>query len=450
MKINIRMDHSVVPAQANSVVHILLAITAPEAASGQCRPEVNIAAVIDRSGSMAGPKLEYAKRAVCSLIEQLAPHDRFSLVAFDDQVLPLIEGVLVKDKEALSGLVGHIVSGGNTNLSGGWLKGIELVNRAPSKAPVRAVMLLTDGQANCGILELTQLVSIGAGASKEQAIRTTCLGLGEGFNEDLLKGIASGSGGRFHYIESPELAPEIFGEELGGLLGTVAQNVEVGFDFADGITGVAQLTGFPWKIKDSACKLQVGDFHAGQTKNVLLAVVLPAVADVSDMLVATLEVTYTEILKESIEIKCQKQSLIVQVSNAIDAARPADPEVLLHIGLQRAAQLRKEAIGKLDQGDIRTATQILKAGRDELRSMATGCSKPERLEEEAQELERRAGEVHRAENLCSTRKSMVSEGTSMSFSEDEQTRALRMRRDRKTPPPPSPAGTAPTATAPTV
>lgn len=435
MKVDVRMDHSIVPVQSSSVVHILLTITAPEATSGKARPELNIAAVIDRSGSMSGQKLDYAKKAVRVLIDQLAPNDCFSLVAFDDQVLPLIEAMQVKDKEGLGEFVERIESGGNTNLSGGWLKGIELVNRAPAPAAVRAVLLLTDGQANDGITDDDRLVSIGASASKEHNIRTSCLGLGGDFKEDLLKAVSSNAGGRFYYIETADQAPEVFAEELGGLLKTAIQNVEVRLRFADGVAGATQLTGFPLKQIDSEINLLLGDFHEGQTKYVLLAAVLPSVPDPSDMLVATLDLSYAEIKEDSLEFKHQKQALIAQVSNAIEAARPGDPEVLLHIGLQRASQLRKEAVATLDKGDLRTATQILKTGRDELRSMASGCSKPERLEEEARELERRASEVGSGLNISGTRKFMVSESTNMSFSQDIHTLSSRMRRNRNTPPP---------------
>ena len=46
--------------------------------------------------------------------------------------------------------IGSIHPGGQTNLSGGWLKGLEQLQGATGDAP-RKILLLTDGLANVGI-----------------------------------------------------------------------------------------------------------------------------------------------------------------------------------------------------------------------------------------------------------------------------------------------------------
>jgi Ca-activated chloride channel family protein len=316
-----------------------------------------------------------------------------------------------------------------TNLSGGWLKGIELVSRETSPDEVNAVLLLTDGQANRGITDPDQLVSLGKDVNDKQSIRTTSMGLGQSFNEDLLSDIATAAGGRFHYIESPEHAPAVFEEELGGLLEVVAQNVEIDLTVADGVTGVAQLTGYAWKADGPDNKLIIGDFSSEQVKHALLAFELPALTDLSDMLIATMRMSYAEVGKDSVQIKTIKQDLVVGVRDDGKATEP-DPEVLLHIGIQRAAEARKQAVANIDEGDIDAATRVLEQNRDELRNMASSAANPDMLKKEADELDRRANELREGQDVMENRKFMVAESTSMSQANYSNTDSARSRRGR--------------------
>ncbi len=436
MKIETRMDHARVPAGQDNVVHLLVTLAAPGRATGDPRPRVNLAAVIDRSGSMAGKKLGYAKDAVRLLIDQLGPEDRFSLVAFDDEVLPLAENAGAGELDAARDAVAGIVDGGSTNLSGGWLKGIELAGRGAAPGSVNAVLLLTDGQANGGITDPDALAALGAGVYTGQGIRTSCLGLGADFSEDLLKGVAAAGGGRFYYIESPDQAPEVFKEELGGLLAVVAQNVEVELAFADGVSGVAQITGHPWKAGPACCRALLGDFRDRQVKHLLLAVRIPAVSDVTDMHLASMRVTYAELGEGALDIKSQKRNLVVRVVGAAEAARPADPEVLLHIGLQQAAQARRDAVKRIDIGDVAGAAKVLEGNRNSLRQMAPLVREPGLLEAEAKELDRRVAELREDRDVGDSRKIMVAEESYLSRSGYSENLSARNRRSRP------PAGTA--------
>ncbi len=427
MKIDVRFDHSQVPAGAPTMVHVLLTLSAPQAQHSKPRPHLNIAAVIDRSGSMSGKPLEYAKQSVKILLDQLGPHDRFSLVAYDEEVLPLIEGSRTADRTQAKHTVDQIFSGGTTNLSGGWLKGIELVCRESHDDEVKAVLLLTDGQANQGVTETDKLVAIGRDVNDKHDIRTTCMGLGLDFNEDLLSAVAIAAGGRFHYIESPEHAPAVFAEELGGLLTVVAQNVEIELNVADGVKGIAQLTGHPWKVDGGKCTLLAGDFGAGQVKHVLLAVELPALADVTDMLIGSLQMRFAELGEERIQIKCVKQDLIVGVS-AAKVPATGDPEVLLHIGIQKAAAARKQAVQDLDKGDIAAASLVLEQNRDALQAMAEASADPAMLKEEATELDRRAAALKEDQHRVDSRKMMVQEAMAMGQTLYSNLRSSRQRR----------------------
>jgi Ca-activated chloride channel family protein len=147
------------------------------------RPPINVALVLDRSGSMAGVPLEAAKAAATRFASFLSAGDRLSVVAFDDQVETVFgpaSGGGVEAAEAIARLDAR----GSTNLSGGWLKGRKLVEQGKVEGTNR-VILLTDGQANAGIVDPDRLLGLARNAAARRT-STTCIGFGQDYKEDLL------------------------------------------------------------------------------------------------------------------------------------------------------------------------------------------------------------------------------------------------------------------------
>ena len=188
------------------------------------RAPINVALVLDRSGSMSGAPLEAAKAAARRFASFLGADDRLSVVVFDDAV-ETIFGPAPAGGPAAADAIDRIVSGGSTNLSGGWLKGLEHVKRGLVDGTNR-IILLTDGQANQGITDLGRLVAMSAGGAAER-VSTSCIGFGAHFNEELLEPMAKEAGGNYWFVESEDQMTGIFESEIEGLVALSAQNVEI-------------------------------------------------------------------------------------------------------------------------------------------------------------------------------------------------------------------------------
>lgn len=256
-----------------------LAICPPDAKKHQKRPALNLALVIDRSGSMSGEKLDYVKRAALHVLDLLGEHDMVALVAYDNEVTLISPSVAVSPvtRAELKAKIGAIRSGDTTYLSGGWLEGCEQVASSIREGGVNRVLLLTDGLANVGITDLEEL-GLHAGQLLVRGVATSTFGVGEGFNEHLLEHMANQGGGRFYYIASPREIPAIFEKEFTELVSITARKVEVVLSIPAGVS--AQVLG-SWRNEqaDGQVRIWLGDMPAGQRREVFVKLLTPPSAD---------------------------------------------------------------------------------------------------------------------------------------------------------------------------
>ena len=223
-------------SDASIVLDVLVRITPPLPEVHFPRPPLNLALVLDRSGSMSeGKKMAFAREAAAFAVRQLAPTDRVSVVLFDNEVEVLAPGGPAVDKPGLVRRIERVQPRGSTDLHGGWAEGGRQAEAGLVAGGVNRVLLLSDGMANVGVVDPNTIAAEARGLAA-RGVGTTTLGVGHDYNEDLLEAMALAGDGHYYYIESPVQLVDIFQTELQGLMATLGQKVSLGLEPAAGVS----------------------------------------------------------------------------------------------------------------------------------------------------------------------------------------------------------------------
>jgi len=215
--------------------HFLFNLRAQGKPGDRPRMPLNIALVLDRSGSMEGEPMDYAKRACAYVVDLLEPQDILSIVTFDKVVEVILPARRVANKALVKDYINRITPGSGANLYDGLLAGCEQVTALKTAHTLNRVLFLTDGEPTVGIRD-PEAITDQAALQRGRGISLSAMGFGPKFNENLLSGIARRSGGNYYYIGRPELIPEIFRRELDILMRTTARNLKMRLSLSRGVT----------------------------------------------------------------------------------------------------------------------------------------------------------------------------------------------------------------------
>lgn len=354
----VSFDRTLVTVLVDEVVHVMLELVAPPAAPME-RPPLDVILVLDRSGSMAGEPLEAVKAATEQLLRLAGPGDRVGVVAFDDEVrmvLPLAH----HDPPVVAPSIRALTDGGSTNLSGGWLKGMEMLAAAPRDGALRRVILLTDGHANVGITGNDQLASLVLGGHGK-GVSTSCIGFADGYDEELLAAMADAGRGNDYWCAGPDHAARVFADEFGGLASVVAQNVSVEVRPTDAVAATAVLNDFPVTEVPGGLQVAMGDAYGGEHRRLVAKLHLRPLPTVGAVEVAELLVRWASTVGE-VALHTVTVPVVVTAGSAGQSDTGGNPEVREEVLRLEVAKARREAREAAERGDYGTASQRLLHG----------------------------------------------------------------------------------------
>ncbi|MFP4057720.1 MAG: vWA domain-containing protein [Candidatus Brocadiia bacterium] len=356
VKLDVALGKPVLLAGREETTHLKVSLTGFVLESEKERAPVNVAIVLDKSGSMRGEKLAQAKEAARQAVERLGSRDTVAIVAYDHTVNVLLPAARATDKPAIAAAIDRIAAGGNTALFAGVSKGAEELRKFLDKNRANRIILLSDGLANVGPSSPAELGSLGASLIKEN-ISVTTIGLGLGYNEDLMTELARRSDGNHAFVAEPADLPKIFSHEFGDVLSVVAQEVVVRIHCADGIRPL-RLLGREGIIDGQTVTTTLNQLYSSQEKYVLLEVQVPpseegAVRDVASVSLSYLnmETGKTDQLTSSLAVRFAASQELVD-KNANGEVQEAAVAQIATFNNALATRLR-------DEGKIEQARQLL-------------------------------------------------------------------------------------------
>jgi Ca-activated chloride channel family protein len=238
------------------------------------RKQMNLSVVLDRSGSMADErKIQYAKKALYALIDQLDSRDILSIVIYDDVIEVLSSAKKVGNKQALKRLVERIEPRGSTNLGGGMVEGLRQVEMNLDREYVNRVVLLSDGLANQGITDPWELNRI-VRRYREKSISLTTMGVGLEYNENLMVGLAESGGGNYYFIESPHTLTAMVQKQLNSLSCIVAQNVLIELRLESGVR-IIDVVGHEYRTERDVVRIPLGDLYTDDLREITVEMEIP-------------------------------------------------------------------------------------------------------------------------------------------------------------------------------
>jgi Ca-activated chloride channel family protein len=366
MQPQISFDRTVITTRNDEVVNVLIELTAPPAPEIERKP-LDIVLVLDRSGSMGGQPLDSVTKAAAQLLRLVGASDRIGVVAFDDEVdlvLPLGQ----HNPTSAGRTVRAITAGGSTNLSGGWLKGLEMLLTDVREDALRRIIVLTDGHANAGITTPDELLAL-IGGGRARDVSTSCIGFGDGYDERLLAGLADAGRGNDYWCAGPDQAAAVFADEFAGLASVVAQNVSVEIKPSAAVAVAKVLNEFPiTDLASGGVQVALGDAYGGETRKVVARFNLRPVAEDGALDVATLTFRWASTVGE---VSLHTVTVPVQVTVGDEGAQDpdADPRVHEEVLVLEVARTRREARDAAEIGDYQAASALLRESATTLASM---------------------------------------------------------------------------------
>jgi len=352
------------------------------------RNPVNLAVVLDRSGSMSGRKLEQAKQAARMLVDQLDRDDVFSLVVYDTGVDVLVPAGRLEDrKRSIQRKIDRLQTGGSTALYGGVETGGAELKEFLDRNRINRVILLSDGIANVGPSSNREIAGLGQRLART-GISVTTVGLGHDYNEDLMTALAEASDANYYYVADVEELPRVFRKELGELKSIVARDVIIRIECPKGVRPI-RILGRSGKLSGQNEEIVFATLADGQSRELFVeCVVSPdALGRVEE--IAEVSVKFSDTVEKTDRRKARSVA-VSYTANPEEADRRVDAEVVAEAAIYANAAETERAIALADKGDVEGSRANLVRQAAALRDVLTRAPAAQRasIEREIDAVER--------------------------------------------------------------
>lgn len=317
------------------------------------RPPIDVALVVDASGSMEGAGIEEAKRACAAVVDELRDGDALSIVTFGSQAKIVVEASRVTDKsrEAAKKAILGIRADGTTDMAGGLRLGIEQARALLDPNGINRIVLIGDGVPNDPAL-------LPALADQAASLRlpVSSLGLGPEFDETQMSMLAQRSGGSFHFVADSGKVAKVFHEEIARMERVVAKNAWVELTPGPGVE-IAEAIGMASTRSGRKLFVQLGDLPEGRARDVVVDVKVAGRPDAARVELMDAVLHFTPVAGDGERTSARFAAL--DATSSADALLAVDLDVEHEALRLRVADAVVKAMASARAGDVRGARALL-------------------------------------------------------------------------------------------
>ncbi|MEO6569255.1 MAG: VWA domain-containing protein, partial [Opitutaceae bacterium] len=368
VRLRIELDRAVLPAGSPQKAIVKVAFDCLPPPRSSRRPPINLALVIDRSGSMGGDKIRNAREAAFEAVRRLAPDDIVSLIAYDTRAETLVPAQRVGDGRRLEAAIARIEIAGSTALYDGVTRAAEEVRRhIEDQRYVNRIILLSDGLANIGPSSPDALARLGSSLVRE-GISVTTVGLGLGFNEDLMTRLAQCSDGNTYFVENSADLPRIFAAELGDVLNVVARHIAIDISFPRGVRPLG-FVGRDGTISGQNATVTLNQLYGGQEKFALVEVEVAANSAGAEREIANATLSYEDAVTQR-KAKLEAKTAVRFSGSEREVIASANHRVQADYAVNATAMAKDAAVDLIDANRRDEAARQLRTRNLELKVIA--------------------------------------------------------------------------------
>ncbi len=367
VELNLEIGQAVLPAGAAHKTYIKIGLEGVPMPEHRDRPSINVALVLDKSGSMSGDKMRHAKRSAVLALDHLQDEDIVSVVAYNQGVEVLVPATRLHNRVSVEDAIRQLETGGNTALFAGVSKGAAELRKFLKRNRINRVILLSDGLANVGPSEPHELGRLGRKLGG-QGMSVTTIGLGLGYNEDLMVRLADTSDGNHVFAEDPRELVDVFRREFGELTTVVAQGVVISIQCHDGVRPVRVL-GRDADIRGDRVTARLNQLYADQEKYLMLEVEVPEGVEGDERELVEVAVTYDNLFTRNSD-RLERQVNVRYSASRQEIEASVNKEVHISASEQIGAEMDEDVLDLKQRGDVVGATKVLRRKADYLEQKA--------------------------------------------------------------------------------
>lgn len=372
-----RLGHAILPADTDTETFLFVDVSA-DAGRTAARVPLNLAIVVDKSGSMQGKRLVNAMAATRDAISRLRDGDIVSLVTYDTRAEVLVSPTVI-DSTSRRRILDRLArprAGGDTCISCGVDAGMRMLGQRPGM--VSRILLLSDGLATAGIRDLAGFKRQAEDCRRMGASITT-IGVDVDYDERVMATIARDSNGGHYFVERPDALAAIFDREMSSLTRTVANQAELVVDLAPGVFA-DHVFDRVTVASGTQTIIPLGSFAAGEHKTALVRLRVPRGA-AGERPVAAVRLRYDDLVDQK-PGQCEG-SLAAFATSDSSKVTPLDGVVSARVSSSETAEALETANDLFRRGRSVDANNVLRARAESVRKEAWKAKKDAPADEAA-------------------------------------------------------------------